>query len=97
MSKSASECVIDCEPASRVSDSFVDALSAKKRAWGFRIFSILIDGTEEEVAQWSDRSCCPYFLLGYTHISGGRFNFTVPHQFLNNVKFIFLGLIVWLR
>lgn len=40
---------------SRVSDAFLKELLAKKQAWGFRIFSILIGGTGEELAQWSDR------------------------------------------
>ena len=41
--------------ASRLDEEFLDALLAKKRAWGFRLFSILIGGTSEELAVWSDR------------------------------------------
>ncbi len=41
--------------ASRVSDDFYRELLAKKRAWGFRIFSILIGGMGEELIQWSDK------------------------------------------
>ena len=38
-----------------ISDDFFDALQAKKRAWGFRIFSILIGGVDEELLRWSDK------------------------------------------
>jgi uncharacterized protein with von Willebrand factor type A (vWA) domain len=41
--------------ASRLDAAFLDALLAKKRGWGFRIFSILIGGTSEELAVWSDK------------------------------------------
>lgn len=41
--------------ASRVADGFYHDLMAKKRAWGFRIFSILIGGVGEELLSWSDR------------------------------------------
>ncbi len=41
--------------ASRLDEAFLDAVLAKKRAWGFRIFSILIGGTSEELAVWSDK------------------------------------------
>ncbi|NMP24602.1 vWA domain-containing protein [Sulfobacillus harzensis] len=41
--------------ASRVGDGFYRDLMAKKRAWGFRIFSILIGGVGEELLGWSDR------------------------------------------
>lgn len=41
--------------ASRVDDGFYRDLMAKKRAWGFRIFSILIGGVGEELLSWSDR------------------------------------------
>lgn len=40
---------------SRVNDDFYRDLMAKKRAWGFRIFSILIGGVGEELLNWSDR------------------------------------------
>ena len=39
----------------RLADAFLQRLQAQKRAWGFRIFSILIGGTAEELARWSDR------------------------------------------
>jgi len=39
----------------RVSEDFLDTLQARKRAWGFRIFSIVIGGTSEELLKWSDR------------------------------------------
>jgi uncharacterized protein with von Willebrand factor type A (vWA) domain len=41
--------------AARVGDDFSRDLMAKKRAWGFRIFSILIGGVGEELLSWSDR------------------------------------------
>lgn len=41
--------------AARVSDDFSRDLMAKKRAWGFRIFSILIGGVGEDLLSWSDR------------------------------------------
>jgi uncharacterized protein with von Willebrand factor type A (vWA) domain len=39
----------------RITDDFLQRLQAQKRAWGFRIFSILIGGTAEELSRWSDR------------------------------------------
>lgn len=41
--------------ASRINDDFYRGLMDKKRAWGFRIFSILIGGVGEELLNWSDR------------------------------------------
>lgn len=40
---------------SRIGESFYQDLMAKKRAWGFRIFSILIGGTGQELLNWSDK------------------------------------------
>lgn len=38
-----------------VDEPFLSEFLAQKRAWGFRVFSMLIGGTGEEVAQWSDK------------------------------------------
>lgn len=39
----------------RISEAFLQTLQTQKRLWGFRIFSILIGGTGEELSKWSDR------------------------------------------
>ncbi len=41
--------------SSRLKEDFAAELAAQKTQWGFRIFSILIGWTLEELAQWSDK------------------------------------------